>query len=909
MKHVLKFNSQDDFINHLEFLLSNKPNISLIAKNDGGGVILSFPKDYKGLLFTYKINEDNDYWYNVERPDGAYETLQLNIEEAISIDPENETIKFLVLSKEYPITSYTNLFSETFSTTSNKCSIIDITPLSESNINEESKNCFWYTFDGCDKLTEIDFGKYIINDNSDVICPETFQGCTSLINFKQPDYKITTSSLNGMFKNCISLKEIDLSNFVNNKFFISFKSIFENCSSLESFKMFECKGEINEIEPSFIIMTSFNGNSSFKNCNNLKTVDLSNISGYFEEFDITNMFNGCTNLESVIIIPIQVLSENILLEGIFDNCTSLKEIDLSFLGGTIKKESIFPSFKTCTALEKFTLGNEEIQLIIENEIVSLSTFFKNSKDGGHMYSDIKELNLINCNFYKIGDFNLTYFPFLEKLDIHNSIFDGNFELNNYNWGISNTYENTLKYIDLSNVYLPQDSTSGLLRWCNKLTDENIKLFNSCLSGDLSGFFEGCSQIVNMDLSDAYWSPTSMCNTFYNCGNLEYVNVSNFNFDTDRFIYYPEDDNTAYFSLRDCFADCPNLKHVSFKNCDLRRVCFANIYRDMTPPPLDNDNWDGVEITEGYYAFRNCPSLKSLDLSYCQLGYYSVPRKILMTYEYWEVAYLNEPYYRYYDSIDQITELNMDMCDISSVDDLSVMFAGATNIKELNLNHFKVCNEDFYPKPMNGMFSGCNNLQKINFGANNIEDYEYPEECPSVISYDIDENGNPINVLYSWSTPAKGYYNPNYHGVETSRESCYWGTFEGCTSLATLEGQMTEIRENIDFSCCPLDRESAIMLINGLQDLPTDGYVYVKDDDGKLTISNITGNLKKERICKYIAFSPSTFALLTEEDIKIATDKHWVVRCVEAYKKHEGDPWSYNLIEERRENYEDLEVFE
>ncbi|MCD7721791.1 MAG: DUF285 domain-containing protein, partial [Prevotellaceae bacterium] len=85
-------------------------------------------------------------------------------------------------------------------------------------------------------------------------------------------------------------------------------------------------------------------------------------------------------------------------------------------------------------------------------------------------------------------------------------------------------------------------------------------------------------------------------------------------------------------------------------------------------------------------------------------------------------------------------------------------------------------------------------------------------------------------------------------------------FRNCASLTDVTGTVTGLGAGVtsssstyttlDLSSCPLTRESALVFLNGLA----------------------SG-------CKYdmtITFSSTTYALLTDEDIKIATDKGWTV---------------------------------
>ncbi len=74
---------------------------------------------------------------------------------------------------------------------------------------------------------------------------------------------------------------------------------------------------------------------------------------------------------------------------------------------------------------------------------------------------------------------------------------------------------------------------------------------------------------------------------------------------------------------------------------------------------------------------------------------------------------------------------------------------------------------------------------------------------------------------------------------------------GCTSLTTINGSLKNIMLDVDCSYSPLDRDSAMIIINGLND-------YSGGDAHTVT------------------FSDETRAYLTDDDVQIATDKNWNV---------------------------------
>lgn len=74
-------------------------------------------------------------------------------------------------------------------------------------------------------------------------------------------------------------------------------------------------------------------------------------------------------------------------------------------------------------------------------------------------------------------------------------------------------------------------------------------------------------------------------------------------------------------------------------------------------------------------------------------------------------------------------------------------------------------------------------------------------------------------------------------------------FANCKSLTTITGSISNLKISISLKDCPLTNESAMLFINGLADV-----------DEPQTIT----------------FSKTTYNTLTEDQIKIATDKNWIV---------------------------------
>ena len=195
---------------------------------------------------------------------------------------------------------------------------------------------------------------------------EMFAGFKSLIeinNFLKFD-AARIIKIESMFKDCNSIKTLDLSRFdgVNPE---NMKGVFWGCSSLENIdismlnltgvNVFQnmCNGcsSLERIEfPDIDISKTIYLSSTFSGCTSLKTVDMSKFSGtvYYG-----STFSGCTALESVEFgdtVPVN-------MNNMFFNCSSIKTIDLSkfVLSQAV---GMSQSFKNCRSLELFIVSED-----------------------------------------------------------------------------------------------------------------------------------------------------------------------------------------------------------------------------------------------------------------------------------------------------------------------------------------------------------------------------------------------------------------------------------------------------------------------------------------------------------------------------------------------------------------------
>ena len=270
--------------------------------------------------------------------------------------------------------------------------------------------------------------------------------------------KMEMINLNGYFLNCNNLKKVDLSNITTNRP-ISLESAFNTCKNLETV-----------IFPENIKVNSFR--SCFANCKNLKNVDIKNVEMYptknnlnEEEYDFLCSFLLCSSLETIDLSGIKFSNPNIPLQvsNMFMMCNNLKKINMGnfIIKGTMKSLNF--------------LGNSNsIDTVILGDIVSDFAFYNSSIKNLHLTQSTDFKTFKNSEFYKESELNKNYTKerkiqhlFINNKEISEKDRDDAFpEIKQYMLNINNNNSNN----NLKNTKQYKDGTSNMqcLVCCRKL---------------------------------------------------------------------------------------------------------------------------------------------------------------------------------------------------------------------------------------------------------------------------------------------------------------------------------------------------------------------------------------------------------------------------------------------------------
>ena len=203
-----------------------------------------------------------------------------------------------------------------------------------------------------------------------------------------------------------------------------------------------------------------------------------------------------------------------------------------------------------------------------------------------------------------------------------------------------------------------------------------------------------------------------------------------------------------------------------------------------------------------------------------------------------VGYYKElPYRRYSNIIVESTdETNFDRL---------FRFCDASNIYFKSFNTSQAIGMDF-------MFDHCDLLQSLDLSTFNTSNAKYMScmfiWCKSLMSLDL-SNFNTSNVtkMDGMFDKCEMLYKLDISSFDFSKVNDTTFMFGSCSSLTDLKFGKN-FKTELDLSWSPLSHESALSVINGLT---------------------------KVNELQYITFSKQTYATLSEEEIKKATDKNWL----------------------------------
>ena len=525
------------------------------------------------------------------------------------------------------------------------------------DLNMEKKEPGWLT--QSENIDKVVFDASFANARP-TSCYRWFSDCYCLTKIEGIENLNTESVTNMrmMFKNCYSLRSLDLSNF-NTANVEDMSYMFYNCQSLSSLNL--SKFNTTKVE---------NMTSMFAGCSNLSSLDLSN-------FNTTNVKN---------------------MNGMFSDCQKLTSLDLSKFNTTNVKNmgGMFAGCEKLTSLDlsKFNTTNVE----------DMSYMFYNCNK---LYS----LNVTNFNTANVENMNymFSYCQKLTSLDITN------FNTANVEY-MSCMFSNcsALTTIYVSDKFVTGQVTDGsdMFLDCSNLKGySDSKIDHTYADCDPDGYFTpGCAYA---EYDNATETLTFKCGLSKPAGaydlnegnntpewrkekepehNDDEFYVPGRKIDISKVVFDASFANARPTSCYKWFDGCYNLTEIEgIENLNTEEVTnmgsmFSGCY-DLTPLDVSNFNTQNVEDMSD--MFVSCMYLKSLNVS---------------NFDTQKVKDMSNMFYNCY----RLTSLDVSNFNTQKVENMNGMFSNFNRLTSLDLSNFDTQNV----KDMSGMFWKSSALKTI-----------------------------------------------------------------------------------------------------------------------------------------------------------------------------------------------------
>ena len=432
-------------------------------------------------------------------------------------------------------------------------------------------------FRGCVSLTELDLS----GSNAEKVknMGSMFYGCVALSNLNLSGFK--TGSLTEMrylFSSCQSLESLDLSGF-NTENVTSMASMFSQCSSLRSLDL-----------SSFNTSKVIDMNLMFFNCTNLESIDLSS----FETENLQqmpHMFYSCTKLEKLDLSSFATPNMTSMLSA-FQNCKNLKTIYVTSAFTTDKVTEGRTAFAGCVNLPNYNPDKTGVEM---------------AHTGAGGYLTAATASWVR---WDAPTGTLSFHRGATK-PAGDNILDLGYG-DDPNW---DTHAAEIKKVVFKAGFRDETHTTcaNWFNGCTNLTSiEGIENLNTSNVKNMSGMFALCSNLETLDLSHFNTERvTRMAQMFYGCTKLHDLNIDNFN-----------TENVSY--MNGMFEGCSGLDTLDLSHFNTRYVrkdgmnYMFNGCSNLSSLDVSNFTTDKPRMQlDG--LFKGCSSLQTLDLSSFSTG--------------------------------------------------------------------------------------------------------------------------------------------------------------------------------------------------------------------------------------------------------------------------------------------------
>lgn len=432
-------------------------------------------------------------------------------------------------------------------------------------------------FRGCASLTELDLS----GSNAEKVknMGNMFDGCVALSNLNLSGFKTgSVTDMRYLFSSCQSLESLDLSGF-NTENVSSMVSMFSQCSSLRSLDL-----------SSFNTSKVIDMNLMFYKCINLESIDLSS-------FDTENlqqmahMFYSCTKLDTLDLSSFATPNMTSMLSA-FQYCKNLKKIYVTSAFTTDKVTEGPYAFAGCVNLPNYNPNKTGVEMAHTGEggylTAATASWVRWDAPTGTLSFHRGATKPVGVNILALGtgtspDWG-TYAAEIKKV-----VFKAGFR-DETHWTCSKWFSGCTNLTSIEGIENLNTSNvkymNEMFGQCSNLETLDLSHFNTENVVNMSSMFNGCTKLHKLNISSFNTeNVTNMYGMFYGCSSLETLDLSHFN------TRYVRKDGMNYM-----FNGCSSLSSLDV----------SNFITDKNSMQLDG-------------LFQGCSSLQTLDLSSFDTG--------------------------------------------------------------------------------------------------------------------------------------------------------------------------------------------------------------------------------------------------------------------------------------------------
>lgn len=453
-------------------------------------------------------------------------------------------------------------------------------------------------FRGCASLTELDLS----GSNAEKVknMGSMFYGCVALSNLNLSLYK--TGSLTDMqylFSSCQSLESLDLSGF-NTENVTSMVSMFSRCSSLRSLDL-----------SSFNTSKVIGMNLMFYNCTNLESIDLSS----FETENLQqmpHMFYSCTKLETLDLSSFATPNVTSMLSA-FQYCKNLKTIYVTSAFTTDKVTEGPYAFAGCVNLPNFNPAKTSVEMAHTGAggylTAATASWVRWDAPTGTLSFHRGATKPEGVNILALGtgtspDWG-TYAAEIKKV-----VFKAGFR-DETHWTCSKWFSGCTNLTSIEGIENLNTSNvkymNEMFGQCSNLETLDLSHFNTENVVNMSNMFNGCTKLHKLNISSFNTeNVTNMYGMFYGCSSLETLDLSHFN------TRYVRKDGMNYM-----FNGCSSLSSLDVSNfiTDKNSMQLDGLFQGCSSlQTLDLSSFDTRGAGSVNYLFDGCSALRTIYVS-------------------------------------------------------------------------------------------------------------------------------------------------------------------------------------------------------------------------------------------------------------------------------------------------------